>query len=259
MGQGGGAFIGQAVARAEAGGFELGHWLSPRTTAVEPHGHEEGHFIFITAGDFVTEAGAGEDGPLLIFNPPGTFHRDHFRAGGAFFSVKVPPEAQAAAAELSPPRSPTRLGQLAAVAAMERLIRETHAWDGDAALSAEAACLELLAGAGRGGLTERRPPRWLAQAADLLRDGAGGVAAVAALIGVHPIHLARTFRAFHRCTPGEYLRACRLRRAAGLLCRTRMALADIAHACGYADQSHLTRSFARAHGVAPDAFRRMIN
>lgn len=36
----------------------------------------------------------------------------------------------------------------------------------------------------------------------------------------------------------------------------RMTLADIAHACGYADQSHMNRDFRRLAGMAPSAFVR---
>ena len=37
---------------------------------------------------------------------------------------------------------------------------------------------------------------------------------------------------------------------------SKLPLADVALACGFADQSHLTRTFRRLEGMTPAAFRR---
>ena len=74
--------------------------------------------------------------------------------------------------------------------------------------------------------------------------------------GVHPVHLARTFRRFFGCTPAEYLRSRRVEQAALLVRVTQRPLAEIALECGFFDQSHLTRAFARVLGVSPAAYRR---
>jgi LacI family transcriptional regulator len=47
----------------------------------------------------------------------------------------------------------------------------------------------------------------------------------------------------------------RVARAAGLLERTGMSVAAVADACGYTDRKHLHRSFVRAMGAAPLAYR----
>jgi AraC family transcriptional regulator len=252
-------FIGQQLARAEAGGFSFGHWISSREETVDPHGHAEAHFILITAGEFASEAdGDARGAPLLIFNPAGTFHGDHFEDGGAFFSLKAPLAANEWGDELALPGAPTRVIAAPARAAIARLLRACLNWDGNSERDAEALCLEALGAAAKSS-DERTPPRWLAQALDLLRDGeTGSVAHVAMRLGVHPIHLARTFRVFHGCTPGEYLRRARVERAAALLKGSRRSLADVAHMCGFADQSHFTRAFQSALGVTPRRFRQMI-
>jgi AraC-like DNA-binding protein len=38
----------------------------------------------------------------------------------------------------------------------------------------------------------------------------------------------------------------------------RLSLSDVAAACGFADQSHLTRVFTRMVGVTPGAWRRAL-
>jgi AraC family transcriptional regulator len=74
--------------------------------------------------------------------------------------------------------------------------------------------------------------------------------------GVHPVHLARVFRARHGISPGEYLRRRRLDWAAHRLAESAVPIADIALEAGFADQSHLTRSFHRWMGLTPLQYRR---
>jgi len=104
-----------------------------------------------------------------------------------------------------------------------------------------------------------RPPSvgWLAVARELLDDQCGEAVRVTELAraaGVHPVHLARVFRRYLGCTPGDYLRR-RLERAAVLLRETACPLSDVALSCGFADQSHLANAFKRHIGVTPGAYR----
>ncbi|MDN7559887.1 helix-turn-helix domain-containing protein [Burkholderia orbicola] len=66
-------------------------------------------------------------------------------------------------------------------------------------------------------------------------------------------------RAFSRTTgrtPHQWLLEQRVMRARELIETSDMTLADIAIACGFADQSHLNRLFARIVGHPPGAWRR---
>ena len=82
------------------------------------------------------------------------------------------------------------------------------------------------------------------------------VADLAAEAGVHPVHLARVFKRYLLCSPGEHLRGRRLERAAGMLGESHASLADVAHASGYADQAHLSRAFRSAFHSTPSKWRR---
>jgi AraC family transcriptional regulator len=79
---------------------------------------------------------------------------------------------------------------------------------------------------------------------------------VAAEIGVHPVHLARAFRAAWDCSPGELIRWRRVDQAADMLRRLDVSAAEIAAQVGFADQSHMTRAFRATYGMAPGAYRR---
>jgi AraC family transcriptional regulator len=58
---------------------------------------------------------------------------------------------------------------------------------------------------------------------------------IALSAGVHPVHLARTFRRFIGCSPGDYLRLCRVVRGVELLVGTRRSLSEVALASGFVD------------------------
>ncbi len=109
----------------------------------------------------------------------------------------------------------------------------------------------------QGGLAswqERRAKDVLA--ADL--TGATQLSDVAAAVGLSLSHFVRAFRRSTGVTPHAWLQRRRVDLAKDLLRRRTLALADIALACGFANQSHFTRVFSRAVGVTPGAWRREI-
>ena len=85
-------------------------------------------------------------------------------------------------------------------------------------------------------------------------DRAVASAELEAVTGLDRFALARHFRARLGTSPYRYLVMRRLDRARSLM-RAGHALADAAQACGFADQSHLTRQFGRAYGLPPGRWR----
>lgn len=66
----------------------------------------------------------------------------------------------------------------------------------------------------------------------------------------------RRFRASFGMPPYRYVTAQRVERAGQLLAKGRLAVKEVAALCGFADQAHLTRVYARETGVTPAAFRK---
>jgi AraC family transcriptional regulator len=128
-------------------------------------------------------------------------------------------------------------------------------------LSIEGLVLELIAEASRAGANDPldKSPRWLGEAEEFLRSNFSepfDLGDLAKVVGVHPVHLARVFRRQKGCTIGEYVRHLRLDFAQRQLSETENSLSDIAAAAGFADHSHLTRTFKRYLGLTPSKYRK---
>jgi AraC family transcriptional regulator len=71
-------------------------------------------------------------------------------------------------------------------------------------------------------------------------------------------HFSRAFRSSMGVAPHSWLLTRRIEVAKQKLRDSRLPLAEVALACGFADQSHLTRVFTRMVGVSPGAWRRAL-
>jgi AraC family transcriptional regulator len=74
--------------------------------------------------------------------------------------------------------------------------------------------------------------------------------------GLSPFHFLRSFARVLGVTPHQYLVRSRLRRAARLLAGDARSITEIALDVGFNDLSNFVRTFHRAAGVSPGAFRR---
>lgn len=75
--------------------------------------------------------------------------------------------------------------------------------------------------------------------------------------GLSVRHFTRAFRQSTGMAPYQWLQYRRIVMAKQLLEKSSASLSAIALDCGFADQSHLTRTFARVVGVTPGTWRRM--
>lgn len=75
-------------------------------------------------------------------------------------------------------------------------------------------------------------------------------------VGLSPFHFLRLFSGVLGVTPHQYLVRSRLRHAARLLADDAASITDVAYDVGFGDLSNFVRTFHRAAGVSPRAFRR---
>lgn len=256
-------FIGERGEAWHIGAFTYGNWSADRWgDEVVPHEHEHGHFMLVLGGRYSSSLIDGEpDGlPIMIYNPPGTCHRDRFEEPGRFFSIEVNDAGFFDEAEFCPPRRSVRLAPGQALETMRR-IRHGVGTDRDGRQRVEALTLDLIGALAPRRRMEARPPRWLGAIVEIVREmpETPSAATLAAMAKVHPVHLTRTFRRFLGYAPVEYAMRARLARAATLLGRTRRPIAEIALDAGFVDQSHFTNRFRSIYGVPPGRFRRCMN
>jgi AraC family transcriptional regulator len=92
----------------------------------------------------------------------------------------------------------------------------------------------------------------------LLDDLAGdpNLSELAALCGLSRSYFIRAFKQITGMPPYRWLSMQRVKHAKALLRGTKLPIAEIAVACGFADQSHLTRAFSKAFRISPAAWRR---
>lgn len=124
----------------------------------------------------------------------------------------------------------------------------------------EAVLLEIIAAASRLRLQEavRKPPSWLKHARDMFREHFSEpltLGQVAELVGVHPVYLASAFRTHYGSTVGEFVRRLRIEYAAREISSTDEHITHIALKAGFADHSHLTKTFKRLTGLTPRQYR----
>ncbi|WP_437630604.1 helix-turn-helix domain-containing protein [Sorangium sp. So ce854] len=83
-----------------------------------------------------------------------------------------------------------------------------------------------------------------------------GLVDLARLVGYSPDHFSRLFKhAFHQ-TPYQYVLSRRIEKAMTMLRDERLSIAEIALACGFSNQGHLTTAFKRRTGTTPGAYRK---
>ncbi len=87
--------------------------------------------------------------------------------------------------------------------------------------------------------------------------GAHSIAEVARACGVSRGYFIQGFKEATGQTPHRWVMSQRTEQARDMMLKTRSSLADIALACGFADQSHFTRVFSRATGMSPGSWRRI--
>lgn len=105
---------------------------------------------------------------------------------------------------------------------------------------------------------ESLSPQALRRVTSFVEEHIGGpnrLVELAQVAGISRAHFARAFRNEVGVTPHTYVVQRRIERALDLLHRSPMKIVDVAAVAGFADHSHMTRTFNRYLGVSPSAIR----
>ena len=249
----------------DIGGFVVTETVRGPFLTLPWHSHEHTNIAFVVKGCFTETIGKRphECQPCsLIVRPAGESHLNQYgRVEARCLIIEVKLKRLERFRELSDAlESAYHLRDEPLSALALRISKELRRMDGSSPLAIEALILEILVQLSRRGVADSFliEPRWLCEARDLIHENFSApisLSGIAETVGVHPAHLARTFRRRYRCTVGDYVRRLRLDKAARELTYAERSLADIALAAGFYDQSHFSHAFKLHLGVTPAEFR----
>ena len=244
----------QLISELNAPAFGIEDVVIPAHFRMHGHAHAEPHLCVVLAGAF-TDGGTLMPEGTLRLSPAGDSHDIDFSSAGAHcflitFNTNITQDAPLPemrsfhnSARVLPIIEQLRdADRYATVATAELLVLETFAR------------VALPAGNSRRG----DPPAWLLRIRQALDDAPfhpPSTEDLAREAGLHPVYVARAFRAWFGCSLASYARLLRLDRAIRLIAETPRPLADIAATAGFADQSHLTRAVRLRTGLTPRGLR----
>lgn len=231
----------------------------PHARRLPMHIHEAPYISVLLTGAYRESCGrrSYEHTPLTaVYHPPRMAHLDEIGDhGGSFLTLEIDPHllADLQLAPLLMEGYPVPLGEQARWRAL-RLMRGEN--DGSS-IGLESAVVEMLA---ETVAADREDPAagWIARVAERIRETPGASPSIAELArdaGIHPVHLARTFRKRYGMSLGTFARRARVDYAAELIARGGVPLSSVAGLAGFADQAHLTRVFRARTGLTPGQFR----
>ena len=258
---------GKGLKSHKVGAFTLSERLYPAYFQTPKHAHEQALFCFVVQGGYTETYGSRTracEPSTFLFHAPGESHAEQFYgSGGCSFIVEIEPqwlERVAQHSRVINTSADFKGGVITLLA--NRLYKEFLEMDDISPLVIEGLMFEMLGETSRSAKSSAtlQPPRWLEQARQMLHERFAEpitLTEVAAIVGVHPVHLSQVFHKHYNCTVGLYLRQRRIEFACQRLADSSTPLSEIALAAGFSDQSHLTRMFKRHIGIPPSQYREL--
>jgi len=258
-------FFGSTLRTRSLADFVMTERAYPARYETPAHVHDRPLFCVVLDGSY-QEVNRGRThectASTMLFHAAQEEHLERFgSAGGRSLIVEIEPAWYRRVQEVAPGGVHTSACDGGALRlAGTKLYREFASDDEASPLMIEGLMLEMMGEFLRlRQPTAARPPRWLGDVRDFIQANFGRrltLEAIGRAAGTHPVHVAQTFRRFHQCTIGEYLRRLRVDYACRELAASKKTISEIAIAAGFSDQSHFNRAFKREVGVSPSQYRR---
>ena len=262
-----GRLYGRVIKSSAVSGFILTETAYEARSRLPRHAHENSYFCSVLQGTYTEKHGKREvvcKPSTLTFRGSGETHEAVLDDTNVrVFVLEISPQwIERLRADSLILRSTFEFSGTALPQLSVRLNHEFHKTDSAAHLAIEGLTLELLAGAVRQRSSGMRTtPRWLSQAREMIAAHFADpltLTQVAEQVGVHPIHLATTFRQKYGETIGEFVRRLRVDHACSELIKQNLPLAEIALQAGFADQSHFSKVFKSHVGTTPAKYRKAV-
>ena len=250
----------RALRTLEAGEWRISEKAYFPGRVMPRHAHEQSNLTYFLSGAMAETVGREHQVARTgawVAKPAGTAHANRVGPAG----VRVLELVHTAA---SPNPALTYAWRRGGPEALKflRIYGELRRASPDAAFVISGLCAELLPHPAGEAAEAMAGPAWVRAVRDRLHDAECGMAPLSELahaFQVHPTYLARIFRRRYGCSIGDYARALRVSHAARrLTSQPAASVAEVALATGFADQSHLTRTFHARTGMTPAVFRALV-
>jgi AraC family transcriptional regulator len=261
-----GSFYGNIVAARNIKGWGFTESIFTEGTTTPLHMHDVAFFYLVVSGICQESFRNAErvSGPRsLIFHPAGEPHRNRWKGlEGRSFNIEIGRRCASLLDSDCPlVKEPVSFEGGIPVWIAQCMYREFRLFDPFSSLALEGLAMELLAACSRGLSIreEHTAPSWLQRVRDMLQDDLSGLGLneLSTIAGVHPSHLARSFRKHFGCSIGECRRKARMQRAIEKLTFSTVPISEIALELGFCDQSHFSRAFKCEIGISPRHFQRL--
>jgi AraC family transcriptional regulator len=216
------------------------------------HAHDYSNVSVVVGGEIDEACGGGEyrGHPFsVVFKPAGSEHENRVgNAGARLLTIELRRDVVLA------DRAWTWFEEPEIVRTAIALVRAQSGPE------LEARGFELLAEVFAARSFEKTLPEWMGEVTRILEDRFDEPLrfdVIARQVGVHPVYLSRAFQRYAGRSMQQYVRALRLRRARQLLATRGPTITDVASDCGFADSSHLSRTFSDLLHVTPKFYRRL--
>lgn len=143
---------------------------------------------------------------------------------------------------------------------MLKIYKELLIGDNLSGSSIKMLLLDLVSSINQKILSPKDTPLWVNVIRDVLNDRWNEQLSLKDLsetAGVHSVTISRFFPKYFSCTFGEYLRRLKIEKSLTLIKTSAASLTEIAHDCGFSDQSHFTRTFKQLTGLLPNQYAKL--
>jgi AraC family transcriptional regulator len=220
-----------------------------------PHFHENAHLNFILNGGIIDKREKSEterlSGDLMFFHagePHQTIYK-HLPEINISFEINDGLFADKSFGKISRIESLSKNPNTKFIAI--KIYKELAIKDEFSDSSIEMLILNLLSGETE---TKNFRPQWLDKVIELLNDNWDkpiSLNDLATAANVYPTTISKHFPKYVSCTLGEYRRRLKIEKSLSFIKTSNQSLTEIAYQCGFADQSHFTRTFKELTGFLP--------
>lgn len=262
---GAGRHFGTPTCTRTVGRFTLTRTRYAPGFATPWHAHEAAAFCLVIRGDYeerFRQQRLDCRESTVVFRPARLEHVDTIGRAGASCFIVEPGLDWWAASDLSHvvPADQAHVGRGAAEWYMRRAMSEFGSSDPSSAIVLDGLMLCVMAMLTRARVPSGPMPHWLRIVRERLDSTYREritLSDLASDVGVHPVHLAATFRRRFGVTVGEYVRERRVERARRMLAEGKRSITEIAFDLGFANPSHFSRVFSAYTGATPLEYRKL--